>query len=59
MIHDGADFPAEFDFAHAGMEIGATADGSLKAGDPHTLGIYDWWHDSQQIMGLLSEDVMF
>lgn len=59
IIHNLTDFWAEFDFAHSGVGAGAAADESLEAGGPQTYGLYDWCQDSQQIMGLLNEDVMF
>jgi hypothetical protein len=58
MIRNLTDIWAEFDFAHSGMEARATADETWTAGG-QTHGLYDWCHDSLQIMGLLSEDVMF
>jgi hypothetical protein len=59
IIHNLTDLWAKFDFAHSGVGTGATADETLEAGGPQTYGLYDWCQDSQQIMGLLSEDVMF
>ncbi|KAF2238759.1 hypothetical protein EV356DRAFT_563475 [Viridothelium virens] len=49
----------EFDLSHSVMEGGVISDESLKPNSPQMYGLYDWWHDSQQIMGLLSEDIMF
>ena len=59
MIHNLTDLSAEFDFVHSEIEAGAIADEPLEAAGLQTNGLYDWWHDSQQIMGLPSEDAMF
>lgn len=59
MTHNLINFGADFDFAHSEMEAGAIAGETWKAGDPQTHGLYDWWHDSQQMIGLLSDDFMF
>jgi hypothetical protein len=59
MMHNLTDFWAEFDCAHSGIEAGATAAETWEASGSQTHGLYDWCQDSQHMMGLLSEDVMF
>jgi hypothetical protein len=57
LIPDVKDIWGEFEFAQSGIE--AKGGESWMAGGTQAHGLYDWSQDSQQIMGLLSEDVMF
>ncbi|RDW74799.1 hypothetical protein BP6252_05941 [Coleophoma cylindrospora] len=58
-IPNTADFWAEFDFVQSGIETATAVDQSSKTAGSQTYELYDWAQDAQQIMGFLSEDVMF
>jgi hypothetical protein len=49
----------EFDFTQSSMEGGPTEDEIFRVDDAQMRGLYDWSYDSQKIIGLLSEDIMF
>jgi hypothetical protein len=59
MMHGPNDGWAQFDFAQSGWEAGSAGTDTLTADGFQMYGLYDWCHDSQQLMELMSEEMMF
>ena len=58
MAQDLTDW-AELDFGNTEIQAGSIATELLDGYNAQSYGMYDWCYDSQQLMGLLSEDTMF